>query len=181
MRLSVVTIAIVLTFLTTNIPPKHSQASSVDTNVKIDNIYKKEEIKFPDRTIEYNTAKQADIARLEAARIAEAQKVVQVPTQPQTAVVAPAGDIQSIIVKWAGHYNTDAGQLLRVANCESHYNVNAYNPSGATGLFQFMPGTFLGNARRVGLANPDIHNAEHQAQVAAYMFSIGQARQWVCK
>lgn len=181
MRLSVVTIAAILTLLSQNYPPHTAQGSDTKVAIKIDNVYKKEEIKFPDRTIEYNTAKQADIARLEAARIAEAQKVVQVPTQPQTAVVAPAGDIQSIIVKWANHYNTDAGQLLRVANCESHYNVNAYNPSGATGLFQFMPGTFLGNAKRVGLANPDIHNAEHQAQVAAYMFSIGQARQWVCK
>ena len=143
--------------------------------------------------LERRDAQIAEAIRLkaqEAAQRAEDAKRLQyqqaaeiaVKTPPQASVVpSPSGSIQEIIIKWANHYGANADQLLRVARCESGFNLNAHNPSGATGLFQFMPGTFSGNAARIGLANPNIYSAEDQAQVAAYMFSIGQSGQWVCK
>lgn len=82
---------------------------------------------------------------------------------------------------WCGIYKCNRDQLIRVMYCESGARTNASNPSGASGLFQFMPGTFKGNAKRINLVDANIWNGEHQTQVAAYMFSIGQARQWSCK
>lgn len=69
--------------------------------------------------------------------------------------------------------------LLRVAECESGLNASAYNASGASGLFQFMPGTFYSYARQIGEWR-SLWNPAAAANVAAYMFSRGQAYQWSC-
>lgn len=73
----------------------------------------------------------------------------------------------------------DTDQLYRVMMCESRgtNHISTYYK----GIFQFLPSTFYANARRIGLQGANVYNPEHQIQVAAYMFSIGQARQWGCK
>jgi soluble lytic murein transglycosylase-like protein len=71
--------------------------------------------------------------------------------------------------------------LLRVARCESGLNPSAFNPSGSTGLFQFMPGTFAHNAPLAGHPGASIWDPVAQADTAAYMFSRGEAHQWVCR
>lgn len=132
MRTAIVSIATVLTFLSTNYPPHIAQSSDTKVAIKIDNIYKKEEIKFPDRTIEYNAAKQLDIKRVEAARIAEAAKVVVVAPQPQTPVISPVD-------------NSDAKMFIY--NKESGNNPNSINKSsGACGLGQALPCSKMGCA-----------------------------------
>lgn len=76
-----------------------------------------------------------------------------------------------------------------MANCESTDRPDAVNGiywasdgSTPTGLFQFVRSTYTANAAAIGLpAVDDRTNADHAAQVAAYMFSIGQAGQWQCK
>jgi hypothetical protein len=70
--------------------------------------------------------------------------------------------------------------LLRVAQCESGLNSGAYNRySGASGLFQFMPGTFWSYAARIGEGR-SYWNPYASANVAAYMFSRGLAYEWSC-
>ena len=65
--------------------------------------------------------------------------------------------------------------------CESRYNPSAYNASGASGLFQFMPRTWAANSVRAGYGGASVFDPVASANTAAYMFSIGQAGQWVCK
>lgn len=134
MRLPIiVTLAAILTFLSTNIPPKVSNADSIKTTtVKVDSFYKKQPVSFPDRTIEYTAAKQADNARLEAARIAEAAKVVQIPAPAQIAITAPV--------------DTSDAKLF-IYNKESGNNPNSINrSSGACGLGQALPCSKMGCA-----------------------------------
>ena len=99
-----------------------------------------------------------------------------------TLVPAPAGDIQGIIRAAASRWGADETQLLRVAYCESRYNPNAFNgSSGASGLFQFLATTWAANSVRAGYAGASVFDPVANANTAAYMFGIGQARQWQCK
>ena len=108
-------------------------------------------------------------------------KIIEKGNKRPLYLSAAPDEILSSISHWADVYGANYEQLARVAECESHFNPGAANPSGASGLFQFMPSTFRANATRVGINNPDIWNYDHQAHTAAYMFSIGQAGQWVCR
>ena len=107
-------------------------------------------------------------------------EVRRVGTRPAAPAPAPA-DIESIIRAAAARWGADPTQLLRVAWCESRYNPSAYNASGASGLFQFMPRTWAANSVRAGYSGASAFDPVASANVAAYMFSIGQAGQWVCK
>lgn len=49
---------------------------------------------------------------------------------------------------------------------------------GAIGTCQFLAPTFYSYAPLAGIKNPDINNREHQIQTMAYMFSLGEAKQW---
>ncbi len=141
MRLPIiVTLAAILTFLSTNIPPKVSNADSIKTTtVKVDSFYKKQPVSFPDRTIEYTAAKQADNARLEAARIAETAKVVQTPAPAQIAITVPVdtSDAKLFI------YNKESG------NQPCKINGGAvdcsYQGSRACGIGQALPCSKLTN------------------------------------
>ena len=105
-------------------------------------------------------------------------EVRRVGTKP-----APApGDIESIILTAAAAWGAEPSQLLRVAWCESRYNAYAVNaPSGAAGLFQFMPATWAANSVRAGYAGASVFDAVANANTAAFMFRNGQAWQWSCK
>jgi hypothetical protein len=107
-------------------------------------------------------------------------EVRRVGTRPAVPVAAPA-DIEAIIRAAAAKWGADPAQLLRVAWCESRYNPSAYNASGASGLFQFMPRTWAANSVRAGYGGASVWDPVASANTAAYMFSIGQAGQWTCK
>jgi resuscitation-promoting factor RpfB len=98
-----------------------------------------------------------------------------------TRVPSGGSEIEQIIREAAAAQGADADQLLRVAFCESRYNPGAYNPSGASGLFQFMPATWAANSVRAGFAGASVWDPVASANVAAYMFRLGQSGQWVCK
>ncbi len=53
--------------------------------------------------------------------------------------IAPAGSVRGMIIQVFGPY---AAKAIRVAMCESGLNPNARNPSGASGVFQFLPSTW---------------------------------------
>lgn len=124
-------------------------------------------VTHPVPTFDYTPAKPPEI-------------VVAAPENTPATIVRPAAstqptDVQEIIIQAANSHGVDPNWLLRVAACESGFNIYAHNPSGATGLFQFMPSTFYGNG------GTDIYSATDQANIAAKMFAAGQSGQWVCK
>jgi Transglycosylase SLT domain len=95
---------------------------------------------------------------------------------PRPVVFHATGAVADIIRAAAAKWGADPNQLLRVASCESGLNPNSYNSrSGATGLFQFKPGTFYAHGGH------NIWGAADQADVAAHMFSQGLAHEWSCK
>ena len=66
--------------------------------------------------------------------------------------------------------------MLRVARCESGLNPYARNPSGASGTYQFMPGTFRAFGGR-----GSIWSAREQARVAAWAVKRGLRHHWQCR
>jgi uncharacterized protein YabE (DUF348 family) len=92
-----------------------------------------------------------------------------------------SSEIEAIIRDAAAAQGADAEQLLRVAYCESRFNPGAYNASGASGLFQFMPATWAANSVRAGFSGASVWDPVASANVAAYMFRMGQSGQWVCR
>jgi uncharacterized protein YabE (DUF348 family) len=92
-----------------------------------------------------------------------------------------SSEIEQIIRDAAAAQGADAEQLLGVAYCESRFNPGAYNASGASGLFQFLPSTWAANTVRAGYAGASVFDPVASANVAAWMFVRGQAGQWVCR
>ena len=91
---------------------------------------------------------------------------------------APSGDIISIIYAAADRYGQNREDMLRVARCESNLIPTAYNrSSGASGLFQFLPGTWATTI----YADYDIFDPWASANAAAWMWSVGRRNEWVCQ
>ena len=93
---------------------------------------------------------------------------------------APA-EIEAIVREAAARQGADAEQLLRVAWCESRFNPGAYNASGASGLFQFMPRTWASNSFNAGYGGASPFDPVASANVAAWMFARGSASLWSCR
>ncbi|GAC1334929.1 MAG: hypothetical protein NVSMB17_17220 [Candidatus Dormibacteria bacterium] len=110
-------------------------------------------------------------------RISSLNTEIAAANRPPPAGVTPGQkDVVAIIRAAAARHGASADQMVSVARCESSLNPRAYDPgSGASGLFQFMPGTFYGRGGH------DIWDAADQSEVAARMFAAGQAGQWSCR
>jgi hypothetical protein len=67
--------------------------------------------------------------------------------------------------------------MRRVPGCESGWNPYARNPSGSTGLFQFMPSTWA----TTPYGHRSIYSAKWQSLGAAFMLRAGRSGEWVCK
>jgi soluble lytic murein transglycosylase-like protein len=68
---------------------------------------------------------------------------------------------------------------LRVAACESGYNPRARNPSGASGLFQFMPSTWASTPQ--GRAGQSVWDPVANARAAAWYYQTGGPSRWSCR
>jgi uncharacterized protein YraI len=96
---------------------------------------------------------------------------------PSPAPATSGNPIVDIITEAANKYGQNPQAMLAVARCESGLNPNAYNArSGASGLFQFLPGTW----RTTPFANYSIFDAWASANAAAWMWSVGRRGEWVC-
>jgi hypothetical protein len=83
-----------------------------------------------------------------------------------------------IIYAAADTYGQPRADMLRVARCESVLDPRAVNAtSGASGLFQFMPGTW----KSTPFAGEDIFDPEANANAAAWMWSVGRRNEWHCQ
>lgn len=84
----------------------------------------------------------------------------------------PRGCIRLAAARWRQSYPT----LLRVATCESTLRWWAHNPSGASGLMQFMPSTWQTTPYR----RRSIWSARWSSLAAAWMFHVGRQHEWSC-
>ena len=87
-------------------------------------------------------------------------------------------EIIEIIYAAADKYGQPRADMLRVARCESVLDPNAVNPySNASGLFQFLPGTWA----TTPFANENIFDPVANANAAGWMWSVGRRNEWVCQ
>jgi predicted nucleic acid-binding Zn-ribbon protein len=126
---------------------------------------------------------QSQLSGLDVNAHALLAQIKQVDAAIAAASAPPSGgsrfsqqQIISIIRTAASTYGANGDQMVRVAQCESGLNPRAYDAySGASGLFQFMPGTFYGHGGH------DIWDPTDQSNVAAKMFAQAQSGAWTCK
>ena len=105
----------------------------------------------------------------------------QPPPPPTTGTAERCGYdsswITDTIIAAAATYGQSACAMLNVAWCESRFNPNAYNGQyGATGLFQFLYGTWLSTP----FAGYSRTNAWASANAAGWMWAHGRRGEWVC-
>jgi uncharacterized protein YraI len=90
---------------------------------------------------------------------------------------AVGGSVIDIIYAAADAYGQDRAAMLQVAQCESVLDPNAVNPySAASGLFQFLPGTWA----TTPFAGYNIFDPWANANAAGWMWSVGRRGEWVC-
>lgn len=127
-----------------------------------------------------NLAHQAgQVADREAAQAGKVQGSLDaLEAAPERVAVAPGArpaapaEIKEMITRIAAEDGGDAEALLTFAHIESTYNPNAKNKSGASGLFQFMPGT----AAQYGLTNPFDPEASTRAAIRLMRDNAGVLR-----
>lgn len=90
--------------------------------------------------------------------------------------------VTALLEYYAQEYNTPIKPLLKVGWCESQYNEKAHNKTdpngGSKNYMQFQNKTFYAYAKILDIEKPDIWDKVQIAQVSAYMFSIGEGKQW---
>ena len=87
-------------------------------------------------------------------------------------------EIIELIYDVAYFYGLDGGDLLRVARCESNLDPkNVTPPHSASGLFQFLPGTW----NTTPYADRSVFDPEANAYAAGWMWSVGRRSEWVCQ
>jgi hypothetical protein len=86
-------------------------------------------------------------------------------------------EIIQIIYAAADRYGQSRQAMLQVARCESVLDPYAVNPSSnASGLFQFLPGTWA----TTPYAAENIFDPVASANAAGWMWSVGRRGEWVC-
>ena len=118
----------------------------------------------------------------------EQEKLSKVAKKASGTQVALASnyEVTQYIINAANRHGVDPNYLLRVAKCESGHNPNAVNRNyyagggNPTGLFQYLPETWnrIGSRSPYGVGN--IWNALDQANVTAWAFANGYAKEWEC-
>jgi hypothetical protein len=71
----------------------------------------------------------------------------------------------------------NCSSLWSKARCESHLWRYAHNPSGASGLFQFLPSTWGSTPFRAF----SIYDPYANAMAAGWMHRAGRGNEWVCR
>lgn len=75
------------------------------------------------------------------------------------------------------HWRVDVVTLVRKATCESRLNPYARNPSGSSGLMQFMPSTWS----TTPYGGHSIWSAKWNALAGGWMHHVGRGGEWVCQ
>ena len=100
-------------------------------------------------------------------------------TPTKTPIPVSAGDLESLMEKYAKKESVDRELLKRIARCESRLNPRAINgPYG--GLYQFSAGSWK-SVRNAMNENPDPElrfNAEEAIKTAAFKIARGHTGIW---
>jgi LysM repeat protein len=107
------------------------------------------------------------------------QPTVPVYTPPATNYARGEGAYIGVVDSAAALYGVDPALMVRIIECESGFNPNAYNPSGATGIAQFMPGTYYGSWNIYKDQYP-LSSPIGQIYAMALKIHEGDVRAWVC-
>jgi hypothetical protein len=108
------------------------------------------------------------VARAEAAHIATLNNHPPPPAYIAKIITDAFSPLGQAAVVWA----------MRIAYCESRYHPNSVNTSsGATGLFQFMAGTWAGTP----WASKSRLDPVANAQAAAWLYSHYGPGRWSCQ
>ena len=75
------------------------------------------------------------------------------------------------------HWRVPTAVLVRKARCESRLRWWAFNPSGATGLLQFLPSTW----QTTPYADKPIWSVKWQGLAGGYMHAAGRGGEWSCR
>jgi hypothetical protein len=118
---------------------------------------------------DYEAQQQAlAVAQAEAAVIAARSNHPPPPPAIAKDITDAFSPLGPAAVQWA----------MNVAYCESRYHPNSVNSSsGASGLFQFMPGTWSGTP----WANQSPFDPVANAQAAAWLYSRYGPGRWTCE
>lgn len=112
-----------------------------------------------------------------AAVAAQPQAPPPAPPAPAPAPAATGNAIVDIITAAAIEYGQSPAAMLAVARCESNLDPAVVNrSSGASGLFQFLPGTW----RTTPFKTYSIFDPWANANAAAWMWQQGRRGEWVC-
>ena len=103
-----------------------------------------------------------------------------IATNPATIEKPSSKDnIKSIIITKAQRYHIDQELLLRIADCESGFKPDIKNSiSSASGIFQFLTGTFIHYALAYDLSIDNKNDPEIQAELAARIIANGGLKHW---
>jgi hypothetical protein len=131
----------------------------------------------------------AELAAQKAQAVAAAQAAARAAAAPPRPATSPPPPQAPVAVSFSGGALTAAqvGQLwlgaggpswaetqaVRIAYCESGYNPRAYNPSGATGVWQILGAVLPGD-----LTNPYVNAAN---AVAKFRAAGDSFTPWVCQ
>lgn len=88
-----------------------------------------------------------------------------------------SGPVPDCIHGAALTYGADESWMLNVSMCESRWDRFAANPSGATGLFQFLPSTWA----TTPYGGRSIYSVKWQSLAGAWMQINGRSGEWVCQ
>lgn len=120
-----------------------------------------------------------DLAPALRARLVFERRAHAVEVRRLRRVVANDGDVQSAITLASVVYGVPERELRGIAWCESRFTPTARNPSGASGLMQFMPGTWA--ATPMGRAGLSVWDPYANILAAAWLRrEDGSWRQWSC-
>ena len=87
------------------------------------------------------------------------------PAERHAAERCDHGRVNACLKRAAIHYRVSYALMRSIAWCESRLQPRAYNPSGASGLMQFMPGTWQATPYR---ARP-VFSAKWNALAGAWL------------
>ena len=99
-------------------------------------------------------------------------------------IVIPKPTVQELIILKAREYGLNETTALRIAKCESGFNPNAKSPiSSASGVFQFVSGTWLGvvKARGQDYTLADRFDYEKNIDNAMWLAKSEGWQHWQCK
>jgi soluble lytic murein transglycosylase-like protein len=114
----------------------------------------------------------------EQERIAQAEAAAAVEAALNNHPAPPANIAKIITDAFSPLGQAAVTWALRVAWCESRYHPNSVNSSsGASGLFQFMPGTWAGTP----WASQSPFDPVANANAAAWLYSHYGPGRWSCK